>query len=392
MAENSWFNNSNLFTNVDDTTHDDINANNESEVLATQGNVINSIKVFWNKLRRKLVHAITRDDTSEAVGGIYQPIFVNENGGVQVCEPTTIQKDVVQGNIRLDEITSPYSGQIVCIKATRNSNTSDSSDLTIKNNPVFYPTGVAVKVSDVIDGIYLFTYIKEHGNKWILNNKINEVIASSKSSANGTGTGGNPGLMTADDKAKLDKIAWGANNFTYTLPTASISEKGGVKSTTTGTTTGRDYNVQVNQDGTMKVNVPWENTHNSATLCVSNTSNGTQNGAATNGNMYLKIVDGTNVSSLKISGSGSTNVTSNSNGEITIESPTVKTYNRLGNSNNDDSKDYVIKGPGEDNATINYYLAGDGSWQNGMLVPTNGSNGKILKWGQNGPYWAADTE
>lgn len=46
----------------------------------------------------------------------------------------------------------------------------------------------------------------------------------------------------------------------YTLPTASATILGGVKSSTTGTTSGRNYNVQVNADGTMKVNVPWTDT------------------------------------------------------------------------------------------------------------------------------------
>lgn len=44
--------------------------------------------------------------------------------------------------------------------------------------------------------------------------------------ANATTTAG--GLMSADDKIKLNGIATGANNFTYTLPTASTSTKGGV--------------------------------------------------------------------------------------------------------------------------------------------------------------------
>jgi hypothetical protein len=35
--------------------------------------------------------------------------------------------------------------------------------------------------------------------------------------------------MSAADKAKLDGIAAGANNFTYTLPLASSSTRGGVK-------------------------------------------------------------------------------------------------------------------------------------------------------------------
>lgn len=63
------------------------------------------------------------------------------------------------------------------------------------------------------------------------------------------------GLMSSSDKTKLDGIASGANN--YSLPTATASVLGGVKSSTTGTTSGKDYNVQINADGTMKVNVPW---------------------------------------------------------------------------------------------------------------------------------------
>lgn len=47
----------------------------------------------------------------------------------------------------------------------------------------------------------------------------------------------------------------------YTLPIASASALGGVKSATTGTTSERDYKVQVNSDGTMKVNVPWTDTN-----------------------------------------------------------------------------------------------------------------------------------
>lgn len=46
----------------------------------------------------------------------------------------------------------------------------------------------------------------------------------------------------------------------YSLPIATETTLGGVKSTTTGTTINRDYNVEVNVDGTMKVNVPWTDT------------------------------------------------------------------------------------------------------------------------------------
>ena len=66
------------------------------------------------------------------------------------------------------------------------------------------------------------------------------------------------GVMSAADKAKLDGIAANAN--AYVLPTATASILGGVKSSITGTVPGKDYLVQVNSDGTMKVNVPWIDT------------------------------------------------------------------------------------------------------------------------------------
>ena len=58
----------------------------------------------------------------------------------------------------------------------------------------------------------------------------------------------------------------GAEEYVTTddLPTQATSTKLGlVKSSTTGTAANRNYNVQVNSDGTMKVNVPWTDTNTS---------------------------------------------------------------------------------------------------------------------------------
>lgn len=62
----------------------------------------------------------------------------------------------------------------------------------------------------------------------------------------------------------LTKLTVGTTTYTipsggssYELPIATADTLGGVKSSTTGTTANRDYKVQVNADGTMKVNVPW---------------------------------------------------------------------------------------------------------------------------------------
>lgn len=56
------------------------------------------------------------------------------------------------------------------------------------------------------------------------------------------------------------------------IPLSTATAIGGVKSSTTGTTSGRDYKVQVNTDGTMKVNVPWTDTN--TTYSFSNGSDG----------------------------------------------------------------------------------------------------------------------
>lgn len=376
MAENPKFNNIDMFKDVTTNTgHTDIDADNKSEVLATQGNVINSIKTFWNNLRKKLVYAITRTDTTNAVGGNYQPIFVNKDGGVQVCVPTTITGEVVQRNISLDEIASPYPGQIVCIKVTKTDTTSNNGTLTIKGKQVYYPTNVAVTVSDVIGNTYLFTYISGDGDKWILNNKINVVSTN------------NSGLMTADQCSKLADIAPNANN--YILPTADDNTTGGVR--LGYTTNGKNYSVQKDNNDKLYVNVPWtdNNTHNTAYLRAGDNSS-TNNGSTGNTNTYLKIVDGGTLSSnLKIEGSGGTTISSNQ-GIITISSQEPYNPVNIDSSNNDPNSQYTVKGAGN-NANTNYFLAGNGTWVKVTSVPnppTGIDSDKTLKCRPNGTiYW-----
>ena len=62
------------------------------------------------------------------------------------------------------------------------------------------------------------------------------------------------------------------------VPVATSSQYGVVKSSTTGTTANRDYNVQVNTDGTMKVNVPW--TDNNSATAADNILDGSNSGTA----------------------------------------------------------------------------------------------------------------
>lgn len=150
----------------------------------------------------------------------------------------------------------------------------------------------------------------------------------------------------------------------------------------------RYYPIQTDKDDKLVVNVPWSDTHNTAELRAGNNSSIT-NEETSNGNTYLKIVDGSSkTSSLKISGTGGIEVKSDADGNITISSPTVTTYNTLSTSNNDTSGRYVIKGPGFRKANTNYYLAGNGTWVEGILVPVPTEEGKTLKSHANGTvYW-----
>ena len=63
--------------------------------------------------------------------------------------------------------------------------------------------------------------------------------------------------VSAVTKADITGLGIPAQDTTYSVATSSTA--GLVKSTTTGTTADRNYNVEVNSDGTMKVNVPWVN-------------------------------------------------------------------------------------------------------------------------------------
>lgn len=65
--------------------------------------------------------------------------------------------------------------------------------------------------------------------------------------------------VTITPDASNKKIVIAAKDTVYSIANASTA--GLVKSSTTGETSGRYYNVQVNADGTMKVNVPWTDTN-----------------------------------------------------------------------------------------------------------------------------------
>lgn len=72
------------------------------------------------------------------------------------------------------------------------------------------------------------------------------------------------GVMTSNDKVKLDGIAANANN--YTLPTATTAALGGIK--TNYTNNGKNYKVDVDSNGNAYVNVPWTDTKTDISKCI----------------------------------------------------------------------------------------------------------------------------
>ena len=78
----------------------------------------------------------------------------------------------------------------------------------------------------------------------------------------------------------------------YSLPIATASVLGGVKSATTGTMAGRDYNVQINVDGTMKVNVPWTDNNTTYSTATSSALGLVKIGYTEDGKNYPVELDG----------------------------------------------------------------------------------------------------
>ena len=82
---------------------------------------------------------------------------------------------------------------------------------------------------------------------------------------------GNDIHFTADNRPSYRKPGEDFINLVISSDIATSSTAGLVKSTTTGTTANRNYMVEVNPDGTMKVNVPWTDNNTTYSIATSST-------------------------------------------------------------------------------------------------------------------------
>lgn len=114
------------------------------------------------------------------------------------------------------------------------------------------------------------------------------------------------------------------SNYIYNLGAATSDNLGGIK--IGFSQSGKNYPVQLDANNKAYVYVPWEeNSHYTTKLYV---GDGTaENKITTNGNTRITVTDNNNVRNyITLIGSGATNVSSDDNGKITINS-TNTTYN-----------------------------------------------------------------
>lgn len=150
-------------------------------------------------------------------GSATQPVYF-ENG-VPKATTYTLGKSVPSNAVFTDTDTH-YTSKNVVGSSTATSNTT--SKLTNGNVYLNSVENGAVTSTHKISGSGATTVTTDtSGNIVISSTDNNTTYSDATQSA--------AGLMSADDKKKLDGIATGANNYTYTLPTASSSTLGGVK-------------------------------------------------------------------------------------------------------------------------------------------------------------------
>ena len=143
----------------------------------------------------------------------------------------------------------------------------------------------------------------------------------------------------------------------YTLPVATVSVLGGVKSATTGTTPRRDYKVEINADGTMKVNVPWVDLNTTYTKATDTTLGLVMTGYTENDKNYPVELD--------------------KDGKMFVNVPWVDTK--------------TVYGVATQSANGLMSRTDKQKLDTLILVPTGGTTGQVLKKTSNGVAWQTDS-
>ncbi len=203
-------------------------AANSANKLNTDAGSTTTPVYFSNGVPVALSYSINKNVPSDAV---FTDTHYTSKNVVTGSEYSTANAAATNGNARLNHVENGSVTSSHIIKGTGATTVTSDSDGTITINSTdtntTYSAGTGISLSGT---------------------------TFSNSGVRSVSQGSN-GFVNVNTNGTSSSIA------VYSLPTATASQLGGVVSQTTGTTTGRDYNVEVTSGGKMKVNVPWTDTN-----------------------------------------------------------------------------------------------------------------------------------
>ena len=227
-----------------------------------------------------------------------------------------------------------------------------------------------------------------------------KLTISTKDTTYENATTSSAGLMSSSDKTKLNNIESGANKYIHPSHTSaevglykvSVDSEGHVSSVSS-----------VTKSDITSLGIPGEDTHYASKNVVgSSTATSNTTTSLSNGSVYLNSVENNKVtSSHKISGSGNTTVTSDSSGNIVINSPTTIAWGSVTGApteftpeDHTHEKSEITDFPDTKELNVNgvaFNVYTDDNTLPSIYAPTSlGTNGQVLKSDGSKLVWSSD--
>lgn len=293
-----------------------------ADATTKANNALSSAKTDTdNKLKSYLplsgtATAAAKLSNTTAIGSATQPVYFSADG-VPIATTYTLGASVPSGAVFTDEK----------VKLTAVAPTSNTYYYPVMHSATTGTTSLGTNSGIKVQMVTGTTSVTGF-NQLVLGNNT------------ASGTAGNQygqiTLYSSGTNGHTIIPASGTSNANHTLPatTGTILNTGTTSFTqtlTSGTEVGK---IKINGTTTTLYAPTNTDTHYTTGLKVGASATATANAAATNGNVYLNVLDNTTVrDSHNIVGSGATTVTSDANGKITISS-TNTTYNAATTSAN----------------------------------------------------------
>lgn len=205
---------------------------------------------------------------------------------ITYSDTDTTTGDIVSKDLYLQGATSEFAGLMISSDKTKLDGVEDSA------NNYSLPAATDTNLGGIQTGYTQsgknYPVKLDDGNKAYVNIPWSDTIYD-------VATQTENGLMSSSDKKKLDGVEEGANN--YTLPKASTNKLGGIQ--LGFTEQGKNYPLELDENGKAYVNIPWSNTtYSPATSTTFGTvkigtqtpeANGTASAGSTTGGLAASV-------------------------------------------------------------------------------------------------------